>query len=125
MGFASSEVMYYEKAFQALGDTRIATDDGTYGVQGNVGNLLLAADSKPAAVFACGNNGLLKRLNNFSKTVRMCNFHWNLAWLAGSVLAMLVFVIKPMIQQGPKVSKSVTKALFSSWKGGYLSGFSC
>lgn len=60
LGFASSEVMYYEKAFQALGDTRIATDDGTYGVQGNVGNLLLAADSKPEAVFACGNNGLLK-----------------------------------------------------------------
>ena len=67
LGFASSEVMYYEKAFQALGDTRIATDDGTYGVQGNVGNLLLAADSKPAAVFACGNNGLLKTVPRLSE----------------------------------------------------------
>ena len=57
MGFASSEVMYYEKAFQALGDTRIATDDGTYGVQGNVGNLLLAADSKPAAVLPAATMG--------------------------------------------------------------------
>ncbi|WP_461203479.1 dihydroorotate dehydrogenase electron transfer subunit [Enterococcus sp. N342-3-1-2] len=60
LGFASKDVMYYEAEFKALGDTRIATDDGSYGVQGNVGNVLMAAAQTPAAVFACGNNGLLK-----------------------------------------------------------------
>lgn len=61
LGFASKEVLYYEKEFCALGETRIATDDGSYGVHGNVGNLLLADSSAPpAAVFACGSNGLLK-----------------------------------------------------------------
>ncbi|MFB5496276.1 dihydroorotate dehydrogenase electron transfer subunit [Enterococcus casseliflavus] len=60
LGFASKDVMYYEEEFRALGDTRIATDDGSAGLQGNVGNLLLAAEQTPAAVFACGNNGLLK-----------------------------------------------------------------
>lgn len=60
LGFASAEVMYYEDEFKQLGETRIATDDGSYGLHGNVGNLLLAAAQTPAAVFACGNNGLLK-----------------------------------------------------------------
>lgn len=60
LGFASKEVMYYEEEFQALGETRIATDDGTYGIHGNVGNLLLSTHKTPKAVFACGANGLLK-----------------------------------------------------------------
>ncbi len=60
LGFASKDVLYYEEEFSALGETRIATDDGTYGVHGNVGNLLLSTDNMPKAVFACGSNGLLK-----------------------------------------------------------------
>lgn len=60
LGFASKEHVYYAEAFQALGDTRFSTDDGSFGIQGNVGNLLLATEEKPTAVFACGNNGLLK-----------------------------------------------------------------
>ncbi|MGQ4823411.1 dihydroorotate dehydrogenase electron transfer subunit, partial [Enterococcus faecalis] len=42
------------------GESRIATDDGTYGMHGNVGNLLLGTKTEPTAVFACGSNGLLK-----------------------------------------------------------------
>ena len=60
LGFASKEVIYYENEFQQLGDTRIATDDGTYGIHGNVGNLLMTTNKIPDAVFACGSNGLLK-----------------------------------------------------------------
>ncbi|MGG5316271.1 dihydroorotate dehydrogenase electron transfer subunit [Enterococcus sp. AZ072] len=60
LGFASKEFVYYAEEFQALGDTRFSTDDGSFGLQGNVGNLLLATQEKPTAVFACGNNGLLK-----------------------------------------------------------------
>lgn len=60
LGFATHEVVYYEKEFNRLGETRIATDDGTYGMHGNVGNLLLGTKTEPTAVFACGSNGLLK-----------------------------------------------------------------
>lgn len=60
LGFATQEVMYYTEKFQELGETRIATDDGTYGVYGNVGNLLLGTKEKPKAVFACGANGMLR-----------------------------------------------------------------
>lgn len=64
LGFASAEVMYYQEEFMALGECRFATDDGSYGIQGNVGNLLLAAqDVTPAAVFACGNKGMLKTVD--------------------------------------------------------------
>lgn len=60
LGFASKDVLYYEEEFNELGETRIATDDGTYGIHGNVGNLLLSTSKMPKAVFACGANGLLK-----------------------------------------------------------------
>lgn len=61
LGYASNEVKYYEEEFKALGETHIATDDGSYGVHGNVGHLFeLASVAKPDAVFSCGSNGLLK-----------------------------------------------------------------
>lgn len=60
LGFASKEVMYHEVKFHELGETRVATDDGTYGLHGNVGNLLMSTHKQPKAVFACGANGLLK-----------------------------------------------------------------
>ncbi|MBL1228557.1 dihydroorotate dehydrogenase electron transfer subunit [Enterococcus sp. BWB1-3] len=62
LGYASKAVSYFQNEFIALGDTRFATDDGTFGINGNVGNLLLDAlkDEEPAAVFACGANGMLK-----------------------------------------------------------------
>ena len=51
------------------GDTRFSTDDGTLGIQGNVGNLLLAEERQPDAVFACGNNGLLKTVEQLYSEV--------------------------------------------------------
>ncbi|WP_280737822.1 MULTISPECIES: dihydroorotate dehydrogenase electron transfer subunit [unclassified Enterococcus] len=62
LGYASKEVAYYQAEFDALGETRFATDDGTFGIHGNVGHLLQAAikEVQPTAVFACGANGMLK-----------------------------------------------------------------
>lgn len=64
LGYASKEVAYFQDEFIALGDTRFATDDGSFGVEGNVGNLLLEAIKKeqPDAVYACGANGMLKMI---------------------------------------------------------------
>lgn len=62
LGYASKEVAYYQKEFEALGETWFATDDGSFGVHGNVGNLLKEAlpKTQPKAVFACGATGMLK-----------------------------------------------------------------
>lgn len=60
-GFASKEVMYDQALFEDLGDCYWTTDDGSFGVKGHVGTLLAAYTAmEPAAVFACGNKGLLK-----------------------------------------------------------------
>ena len=40
LGYANGEVSYYIEEFQALGRTLIATDDGSIGFKGNVGQLL-------------------------------------------------------------------------------------
>ena len=69
LGFGTQEVVYYADEFQALGETRFSTDDGTLGIQGNVGNLLLAEERQPDAVFACGNNGLLKTVEQLYSEV--------------------------------------------------------
>ena len=65
LGYASKDVAYFQKEFIDLGETRFATDDGTLGVHGNVGNLLLevAEEEQPAAVYACGANGMLKAVS--------------------------------------------------------------
>ncbi|MTD38982.1 dihydroorotate dehydrogenase electron transfer subunit [Erwinia sp. CPCC 100877] len=61
LGYASKAVAYFEEEFTALGETRFATDDGSFGVAGHVGHLLAAPDLEvPAAVYACGANGMLK-----------------------------------------------------------------
>lgn len=69
LGFGTYEAVYYADEFQALGTTRFSTDDGTFGIQGNVGNLLLAESIQPDAVFACGNNGLLKTVEQLYSEV--------------------------------------------------------
>ncbi|MFT4148488.1 MAG: dihydroorotate dehydrogenase electron transfer subunit [Micrococcaceae bacterium] len=59
-GFTSKAVKYYENEFAALGEVKIATDDGSYGFKGNVGQLVALEPDSPTAVFACGNEGLLR-----------------------------------------------------------------
>lgn len=66
LGYASSDVAYYQEPFTALGETHFATDDGSFGLHGNVGDLLKEAVRKqqPKAVFACGAKGMLKAVES-------------------------------------------------------------
>jgi len=60
LGYATKDLVYYEEEFKAIGETLVATDDGSYGLKGNVGNLLEIKKQSPQAAFACGASGLLK-----------------------------------------------------------------
>lgn len=64
-GFRDSEAIFYEKAFKRLGKLGIATEDGSYGTQGYVFDILDTnlSNLKPDAVYACGPNGLLQAVN--------------------------------------------------------------
>lgn len=66
LGYASAQVMYYQAEFAALTPhLAISTDDGSYGQQGHVGQLFMAALAKiqPDAVYACGAKGLLQMVD--------------------------------------------------------------
>ncbi|MBB5887524.1 dihydroorotate dehydrogenase electron transfer subunit [Lactovum miscens] len=66
LGFATKNVIFYEEKFKKLGVTRIATDDGTYGMHGHVGHLIdqaIEEFGQPDLVYACGSNGLLKAVD--------------------------------------------------------------
>lgn len=65
LGFTTSTTMYAVTDFEELGPTLVATDDGSFGKCGNVGNLLLSFEQVPDVVFACGNTGLLKTTEQF------------------------------------------------------------
>ncbi|WP_423253075.1 dihydroorotate dehydrogenase electron transfer subunit [Melissococcus plutonius] len=71
LGYATKELIYFKEEFMNLGETQFATDDGTYGVEGNVGNLLAEASQTmfPDAIYACGPNGMLKTIVQLFSTL--------------------------------------------------------
>jgi dihydroorotate dehydrogenase electron transfer subunit len=56
LGFRSVDNIILRDKFESLGETVITTDDGSFGVHGNVTLPLrdMIADSVPAAILACG-----------------------------------------------------------------------
>lgn len=60
LGFKTAAEVYYEEAFQDLGETVVATDDGSYGKAGLIMEHLPAAEENLAGVFSCGPTGLLR-----------------------------------------------------------------
>lgn len=65
LGFQSSDVCFYEKEFNLLGDTYYATVDGTKGTKGFVTTVF--DDVKPAfdLFYSCGPLPMLKALENY------------------------------------------------------------
>ncbi|WP_416826915.1 dihydroorotate dehydrogenase electron transfer subunit [Ectobacillus polymachus] len=62
LGFASKEAMFYERQFQALGETYVATVDGSYGTKGYVTNITSKISFD--VMFACGPTVMLQALEN-------------------------------------------------------------
>ncbi|TYR82659.1 dihydroorotate dehydrogenase electron transfer subunit [Priestia megaterium] len=60
LGFQSAEDVFYEKEFLSLGETYVATVDGTYGTKGFVTNVIERNKFMYNSMFACGPTPMLK-----------------------------------------------------------------
>lgn len=71
LGYASKEVAYFQEEFMTLGQTFFATDDGSLGVKGTVGDLLVTelSKQKPDVVYACGATGMLKTVKTIFEPI--------------------------------------------------------
>jgi len=64
LGFQTKEVSFYEEKFGILGDTYIATVDGTLGTKGFVTNVIEDEQIHFDVLYSCGPTPMLKALEN-------------------------------------------------------------
>lgn len=60
LGFESKDAVFYEAEFKSLGDTHIATVDGSHGTQGFVTHILNELPKDFDAYFSCGPTAMLE-----------------------------------------------------------------
>ncbi|MCD2256582.1 dihydroorotate dehydrogenase electron transfer subunit [Agrilactobacillus fermenti] len=67
LGFPTRERVFYEHEFAAFGETYVSTDDGTYGIQGTIIDLLNQKFKahEYQAIYACGPRGLEIAVSNY------------------------------------------------------------
>lgn len=63
LGFNSHKDVFYERQFKALGDTYVATADGSYGTEGFVTDVIRNIGNDFAQFYACGPKVMLKVLD--------------------------------------------------------------
>jgi len=64
LGFQTASVAFYEEKFAALGETYVATVDGSYGTKGFVTDVILQKNLDFDVMYACGPTPMLKNLEN-------------------------------------------------------------
>lgn len=67
LGFQSADVVFYEKEFNALGDTHIVTVDGTRGTAGFVTDVMGELSDDFATYYSCGPMPMLKAVQEMYK----------------------------------------------------------
>ena len=63
LGFANKEAVILEEELKQYGQVTITTDDGSYGIQGNVSTVVETLNEDIDAVYSCGAPGMLKYVN--------------------------------------------------------------
>ncbi|MDX8044956.1 dihydroorotate dehydrogenase electron transfer subunit [Gracilibacillus sp. S3-1-1] len=64
LGFQTKEQIFYEEKFQALGDTYIATNDGSYGTKGFVTDIIETINPTFDYFFSCGPTPMLQAVSS-------------------------------------------------------------
>ncbi|MFE8695247.1 dihydroorotate dehydrogenase electron transfer subunit [Cytobacillus sp. FJAT-53684] len=64
LGFQSENVVFYDEAFSQLGETYVATVDGSYGTKGFVTDIIEDRKLEFDVLYTCGPTPMLKALEN-------------------------------------------------------------
>jgi dihydroorotate dehydrogenase electron transfer subunit len=64
LGFQTSSAIFYEKEFSDLGETHIATVDGSYGTTGFVTDVMDRMEASYSTIYSCGPTAMLRALEN-------------------------------------------------------------
>ncbi|WP_163653961.1 dihydroorotate dehydrogenase electron transfer subunit [Listeria sp. PSOL-1] len=87
-GFATKQDVFYEKEMATLGDVRITTVDGSYGVRGFVTDVTDTLDFEPERVFSCGPHAMLQAVKaNFDTTKTYLSLEERMACGVGACYA--------------------------------------
>jgi dihydroorotate dehydrogenase electron transfer subunit len=68
LGFQTEKVIFYEKEFSALGETFVATADGSYSFKGFVTDVIEQLNLQFHTLYACGPTPMLKTLQDKYQT---------------------------------------------------------
>jgi dihydroorotate dehydrogenase electron transfer subunit len=71
LGFQTESVAFYEEKFSLLGDTYIATVDGSHGTQGFVTDVIFQENLEFDVLYSCGPTPMLKNLENTFPTKKV------------------------------------------------------
>mgnify|MGYP000852913174 CR=1 FL=1 len=63
LGFANKDAVILETELAQYGQVFVTTDDGSYGIKGNVSVVINDLDSQFDAVYSCGAPGMMKYIN--------------------------------------------------------------
>ena len=63
LGFATKEAVILEDELSQYSKVFVTTDDGSYGIKGNVSVVIKELDSEFDAVYSCGAPGMMKYIN--------------------------------------------------------------
>ena len=63
LGFASKNAVILEDELVQYSQVYVTTDDGTYGIKGNVSVVINECDTKFDAIYSCGAPGMMKYIN--------------------------------------------------------------
>ncbi|WP_018932741.1 dihydroorotate dehydrogenase electron transfer subunit [Gracilibacillus lacisalsi] len=105
LGFQSKDQIFYEEKFQVLGDTYIATNDGSYGTKGFVTDIIDEINPTFDYFFSCGPTPMLKAV---SHQLEGYNGYISLEERMGCGVGTCYACVVPL-KQDPKQSKKICK----------------
>jgi len=93
LGFQQKDAVFYQKQFEQLGDTYIATVDGSIGTKGFVTSVVEEFAIQPDAYFTCGPNPMLRAVETmFTDTPGFISMEQRMGCGIGACLACVCHV---------------------------------
>lgn len=111
LGFSTKAAVFYEQEFKELGETFVATVDGTFGAKGTVMDIINEQRFTFETLYTCGPTPMLKAIEE-AFPHKKCFCPWKKEWAAESALALPVSAVRKPMQMIRAIRKSVPTGLF-------------